>query len=89
MITHKNAMTPRAKRLKAVTEAVRQASLVSCNAEMWHEQFEKTLGKAGYKIAKMTALEMQAFQQEQFQIGSGGADVVRSVAGPNAGAALR
>ncbi len=59
MITHKNSMTPRAKRRKAVTEAVRQATLVSCNSEMWHQQFERTLERAGYRVVKMTALERQ------------------------------
>ena len=65
MITHKNAMTPREKRRKAVTEAVRQATLVSCNSNMWHEQFEKTLARAGFRVAKMTPLEVQQWAAQQ------------------------
>lgn len=77
MITHKNSMTPLAKRRKAVAEAVRQATAVSCNSHMWHEQFEKALTRAGYKIAKFSRFELRQRGQPEG---------VRSVEGPDAGA---
>lgn len=50
--TSKDTMTPRGKRRKAVTEAVRQATRVSCNSNSWHEQFDKVLEQHGYRVTK-------------------------------------
>lgn len=61
MSTH--SLTPLAKRRKAVAEAVRRASLVSVCGKTWQEQFEKTLGLAGYKITRMTAFQIHELRQ--------------------------
>lgn len=70
MITHKNSMTPLAKRRKAVAEAVRRASLVSVCGKTWQEQFELTLGLAGYQITRMSAFKIHELRQRAAEDGS-------------------
>ncbi len=76
-----DARTPRAKRRKAVTEAIQQASSIYADRSIgWHEQFEAALAASGYWVTRMKTLELRRRGQPES---------VSGVAGPSGAADLR
>ncbi len=63
MITHANAMTPRARRRKAIKRAIAEADNGSICNDTWHRRFEEFLAKAGYRVAKLTSYELNELRQ--------------------------
>jgi hypothetical protein len=51
--------TPRSKRLSAMANAYAEAKAVSFNPEMASHVMERALRKSGYKVTKITRLELR------------------------------
>ncbi len=62
-------MTPRARRRKAVSEAMQQATLTCRNQahDMWHWKFERALEKSGYRIGRMSTTQLRQRAAEELR----------------------
>ncbi len=52
-------LTPRAKRRKAIRDAIEEATRVSACGDTWLTTFDAELAKAGYKISMMTNSQLR------------------------------